>query len=174
MCTDVFIRRYNCKLIGDFNYGFSRHIYYHNLYMFVDCKTSIMVHSEADLHFTEGGRRKGNTLFFCFDPEAPMAMAFVLEADSFFCFDPEAPPPAMAFFTGTCFFFDAEVAPLVVLFTEADPLFPVSGGAPEAPFFPAAAALVLVATEATNFLSPASEVATFSVGPGAPSESEEE
>ena len=102
-----------------------------------------------------------------------MAMAFFREVDPFFAEADDA--PAMAFFAGACFFFDADVALSVVFFTTADPLFPVSAGAPEAPFFLAAAALVLVATEATNLFTPAAEeVATFSVGAGAPSESEEE
>jgi len=96
----------------------------------------------------EGGRSKGGTLFFCFDPEAPMAMPFFKEA--FFCFDPAA-PLAMPFFAGASLFLDADVA----LFTEAEPLFPVSGGAPEALFFPAAAALVLVTTEEAILFSPA-------------------
>jgi hypothetical protein len=50
-----------------------------------------LVKPSSNLHFTEGGRSKGGTLFFCFDPEAPMALAFFREADPFICFDPEAP-----------------------------------------------------------------------------------
>ena len=76
----------------------------------------------------------------------------------------------MAFFAGASFFLDTDVA----LFTVAEPFFPVSAGEPEALFFPAAAALVLVVTEENIFLSTAAaEVATFSFGAGAPSESEE-
>jgi len=102
-----------------------------------------------------------------------MAMAFFREVNPFFAEADGA--PAMAFFAGACLFFDTDIAPSVVFFTAADPLFPVSTGAPEAPFFPVVAALVLVATEATNLFTPAvEEVATFSVGAGVPSEFEEE